>query len=85
MQPGGEADGLVVAAERAVGADQRLLHHVLGELAAAAEDARGVALEPLRVALMDELERGFVALAQTADEHLVAQRARLSNHPGFAS
>ena len=85
VQPGGEADGGVVAAQRAVRADQRLLHDVLGELAAAPEDARGVALEALRVALVDELERGLVAVPQAADERRVTDPPRFSSHPGSAA
>ena len=86
VQPGGEADGRVVAAERAMGADQRLLDDVLGELATAPEDARGVPLEPLRVALVDELERGLVAVPQARRAASLAGRASAPRRsPGDAS
>jgi hypothetical protein len=66
----------LVAAQRAAGAQHRLLDDVLGVLGGAAEHAPGVAQQRGVVAREDLGERRVVAAPVGRDERLVVDRAR---------
>ena len=70
VEPRLEVELGLVAADRAVGVEERLLHSVLG--ATGREDALAVAQERSPVAGDDHLERAVVAGAGEVDEARVA-------------
>ena len=83
VEPRAQVDRAVVAQQRAVGAQQRLLDDVLGDAVLAAEHALGKAHQPRPVALADRVEGPCVARAQRGDQALVAQR-RAAGHSAFS-
>ena len=80
VQPRAQLDVALVAAQRAAGAEHRLLHDVLGLVGRLAEDLAGVALERPAVALEDLVERAVLAPAEGGDEALVVGFAAAVKH-----
>ena len=79
VEPRAQVDRAVVAQQRAVGAQQRLLNHVLGDAVLSAEHALGKAHQPRAVALADHVEGPRVTRAQDRDQALIAYR-RAAGH-----
>ena len=72
VQPGAQVDLALVGAQRAVGADEHVLHHVLGVLArAGGEHLAHVGEQPLAVAVVDRAERVVAAGAEQGEQLLV--------------
>ena len=88
VQPGAQVDVALVGAQRAVGADEDVLQHVLGVLArAGAQHLAHVGEQPLAVAVVDDAERLVAAGAEQREQLLVgaqAQQRRAERQPGQA-
>src|SRR5206468_7643434 len=70
VQPGPKRDLRVAVAQRAVGGYKAVLERVLG-LVAAAEHVAAECEQPVRVAVVDRLERSIVTGAHTSDQPVV--------------
>ena len=72
VQPGAQVHLALVRAQRAVGADEHVLQHVLGVLPrAGAQHLPHVGEQPLAIAVVDRAERVVAARAEECEQLLV--------------